>query len=230
MANVGIQKKSEEKKSKLLHSAAKLFLKKGYQKTKITEIENDAKITAGRLIGLFGDKEGLLAELVAYVLEGQFKAASKFLQGKTDDKILYYAAETALQLHMAESNENIRDLYSTAYSLPKPSAVIQNTITGKLEALFKEHLPDLETKDFYMLEIASGGIIRGFMTVPCNIWFTMDKKVNAFLEATLRVYRVPETKIQEAIEFLAGFDFTALAKNAIDGMIAALEYPEETNA
>lgn len=76
-------------------------------------------------------------------------------------EILFYAAETILQLHMAESNENIRDLYSAAYSLPQTSSIILHMMTGKLEDIFKEHLPDLETKDFYKVEIVSGGICEG---------------------------------------------------------------------
>jgi hypothetical protein len=100
---------------------------------------------------------------------------------------------------MAESHEHIREMYAVSYTLPETSRIIYDTITHKLEYIFAEHLPELETKDFYCLEIASGGIMRSFMTVPCDMFFTMDMKVRAFLQTTFRVYLVPEEKIEEAI-------------------------------
>jgi hypothetical protein len=164
-----------------------------------------------------------LAELVAYVLEGQFAATEQLVRGKTEDKILFYAAETVLQLYMAESHEHIREMYAVSYSLSETSSIIYETITQKLEHIFSEHLPELTTKDFYCLELASGGIMRSFMTVPCDMFFTMDMKVRAFLQTTFRVYLVPEEKIEEAIRFVSQFDFKSIAQDVIDHMLGYLE-------
>lgn len=213
----------EEMKNKVLYVAAKLFLEKGYTETSLKEISSTAKINIGSLINLFKTKENILCELVEYVLEGQFRATEEFFKNKTDDKILFYAAETTLQLHMAESNEYIRDLYAAAYSMPNTMTLIQQKITGKLEEIFKEQLPTLETKDFFELEIASGGIMRSFMTTPCDMYFTMDRKVRRFIETTLLLYRVSDEKINEAIDFVLQFDFESFAKQVIEDMLKYLE-------
>ncbi len=213
----------EEMKNKVLYVAAKLFLEKGYTETSLKEISSTAKINIGSLINLFKTKENILCELVEYVLEGQFRATEEFLKNKTDDKILFYAAETTLQLHMAESNEYIRDLYAAAYSMPNTMTLIQQKITGKLEEIFKEQLPTLETKDFFELEIASGGIMRSFMTTPCDMYFTMDRKVRRFIETTLLLYRVSDEKINEANDFVLQFDFESFAKQVIEDMLKYLE-------
>lgn len=223
MANFGPSKRYEAVKSKVLHAAAKLFLERGYANSTVKEISSEAGVNIGSLIHVFGNKETIMCELVRYVLEGQFETTTKLLEGKTDDKILFYAAETTLQLYMAESSEHIRELYSVAYSLPHSSEVIYRTITGKLEDIFKEHLPHLETKDFYEYEIASGGIMRGFMTVPCDMYFTMDRKVKRFLETTFLVYRLSDEKIQETVDFVSQFDFKTIAQNTIDNMFTYLE-------
>ncbi len=157
--------------------------------------------------------------MVKYVLEEQFGNAREMVRKKTDDEIMFYAAETVLQLYIVEANENIRELYCTAYSLTSTTKIIQEMITEKLEVIFKSHLPDLDTKDFYMREIASSGIMRGFMTIPCDMWFTMDKKVDAFLESTFKIYDIGQEKIEEAIEFVKQFDYETIAKNVIDAMI-----------
>lgn len=223
MANIGHGKKYEQAKSKLLHCAAKLFLQNGYSATKIVDVTKAAGVDYNAVSRIFGDKDGLMAELVAYVLEGQFEATKKMLDGKTTDKILFYAAETTLQLYMAESGEHIRELYTTAYSSPKSSNIIYETITMKLENIFKEHLPHLDSKDFYELELASGGIMRSFLTVPCDRYFTMERKVKRFLETTFLVYEVPKEKIKQAIDFVSGFDWEKQAQIVIDNMLAFLE-------
>lgn len=212
---------------KVLFAAANLFLEKGYTQTSIRNISDRAEVNISSLNQHFGSKENILCELVEYVLKGQFTATDELLEGVTEDKILYYAAETTLQLHMAESSEHIRDLYSAAYSMPKSSAIIQQMITEKLQLFFGELHPDLDTKDFYKLEIASGGIMRGFMTIPCNMWFTMDQKVASFIETTFRVFCVPNEKIHEAIEFVSRFDFAQIAQQTVDAMLAKMKRIEK---
>lgn len=208
---------------KIMLEASKLFLKNGYTNTTIKQLEAATGYTNGSIMNNIRSKEELLCSIVDYVLEGQFSATAKFLDGITDDKILFYAAETTLQIYMAESSEKIRDIYANAYSLPKSSAIIQKTITAKLEDIFAETLPDLKTQDFYKLEIASGGIMRGFMTIPCDMWFTIEQKVDAFLLTTFRVYCVPEEKIKEAQEFVKQFDYPQIAENVVASMVRKLE-------
>lgn len=223
MARLARGKNFEKMKSRVLHVVAKMFLSQGYHKTTLRDVAKEADIAYSSLINIFGSKEGILSELVAYVLEGQFSATERLLAGKTDNKILFYAAETTLQLYMAESHEHIREMYAVSYSLPETSRVIYDTITGKLQEIFREHLPQLKERDFYCLELASGGIMRSFMTVPCDRFFTMDMKVRAFLQTTFRVYLVSEEEIERAIDFVSAFDFKTIAEHVIGEMLAFLE-------
>ncbi len=223
MANLTRGKNFERNKSRVLHIVADMFLKQGYHKTTLRDIAKEADISYSSLVNIFGSKEGLLCELVAYVIEGQFQATERMVNGVTDDKILFYATETTLQLYMAESHEHMREMYMVSYSLPESTKIIYDTITRKQEQIFKEYLPEYETKDFYCLEIASGGIMRSFITIPCDMFFTMDMKVKSFLESTFRVYKIPEEKITEAINFISRFDFKYIAQQVIDHMLAFLE-------
>ncbi len=212
------------KKQELIYCAAELFVKKGFTATTTREIASAAGTNIALLNRTLGTKEEILCTLVAFVLESQFETAKKMVDGLTDDPILYYAVETTLQLHIAELNENIRDLYSASYSLAKTSDIIQHNITDKLEKIFGNHLPDLETKDFYELEIASGGIMRSFMTRPCDMYFTMERKTRRFLETTFKVYDVPQEKISQAIEFVKQFDFQSVAQKTLESMLTALKH------
>ena len=211
-------------RNKVLLASAKLFLEKGYASSSFSEISRASGVHASTIKYEYQFKENILCDLVSFVLSGQFKSATEFLADKADDPILFYAAETTLQLYMAESNEAVRELYSVAYSLPNTSELIRKTVTEKLVSrIFHAALPDLSTQDYYLREVASGGIIRGYMLLPCSESFPMEKKVQAFLENALRIYQVPESKIRESIEFVKQFDYSVLAARTIEVMFAELE-------
>lgn len=149
----------ERAKEKTLYAAAELFLEQGYANTTLRGLAQKAEADISAINRAFGCKENILCELVTYVHEMQFSTAAAQLAGVTDAPILFYAAETTTQLLMAESRESVRELYLTAYFLPQTMDVIQQMITQKLERIFKAHLTTLTTKDFYELEIATGGIV-----------------------------------------------------------------------
>jgi len=213
---------SELHRRKILLKAANMFLSQGYTQTTLRELARESGVNIGSLMHLFENKENILCALVSVVLDGQFSAVSKLLSNMTDDKILFWAAETTLQLYMAESSEQIRDLYITAYSLPKTSDIIRRSIAEKMSEYFLPYNPGYQEKDFYEMEIATGGIIRGFMSVPCDMYFTMDAKVARYLETSFRVYKVPQEKTQEAIQFVSRFDFAQIAQNVIDSLLSML--------
>lgn len=213
---------SELHRRKILLKAANMFLSQGYTQTTLRELARESGVNIGSLMHLFENKENILCALVSVVLDGQFSAVQKLLSNMTDDKILFWAAETTLQLYMAESSEQIRDLYITAYSLPKTSDIIRRSIAEKMSEYFLPYNPGYQEKDFYEMEIATGGIIRGFMSVPCDMYFTMDTKVARYLETSFRVYKVPQEKTQEAIQFVSRFDFAQIAQNVIDSLLSML--------
>lgn len=223
MANYRDPRETERLRKSVVRASAGLFLENGFTNTTVKQIAAAAGISTSTLMYVFKSKEDILVELLYYTRQKQFDTAGMIVQGKTTDKLLFYAAETVLQLHIVESNENLRDIYSAAYSLPKTAKMIRRSLTEKMEGIFKEHLPELETKDFYELEVASVGIMRGFMNVPCDMYFTMDRKVKRFLETTFLVYRVPDEKIQEAIDFVSQFDFVTIAERVIGNIVALLE-------
>ena len=215
--------RGEQVKSKVLNAAAKLFLEKGYTESRMREIAALAGVNYGSMMFIFRSKEEILAELVGFVLEGQFESTKKLLEGKTDDKILFYAAETTLQLYLAESSEHMRELYSLSYSQTASSNIIYEKITLVLADIFKEQYPNYTQGEFYEKELASAGVMRNYMTRPCGIYFTMDRKVRGFLENTFLLYEIPRKKIEEAQKFVEGFDWKNIAEGVIQNMLSYLE-------
>ena len=114
MASHRPENERTQDRASVLYTSAKLFLEKGYAHSSVREIAKLADINVNTLVRDFGCKENILCELVIFASNGQFDVTKKLLAGITDDKILFYAAETTLQLYMTELNEPVRELYSTA--------------------------------------------------------------------------------------------------------------------
>ena len=229
MANHLSDQQRDEIHAKVLHAAALLFVEKGYAGTTTRELAAQSGIQVSAMNRAFGSKEHILSELVRQVLDAQFALAEKMLATETSDEVLRYALEAALQLYMAECSEAIRDLYCNVYALSETSELLLRTSAETVIApTFGRYLPDYTLEDFYQLEIASGSIIRGYMTVRCDESFPAEMKVTRFLETALRIYRVPQEKISEAIDFVKQFDLWSIAQESIRGMLEYLECTEYT--
>ena len=174
---------------KMLRAAVKLFLKKRYEGTTTAEIARAAGMPPSSFFRAFPSKEALLLELDKRMFSGQFALAEQ--HSAAQDPVLLYAVETAIQLHIAELTEPLRELYVTAYTLPSTSAYLYRSTAKRLEGIFGDYLPDAEAKDFYEMEIASAGMMRSFMAVPCDVYFTVERKIARFLECALKLYNVP---------------------------------------
>lgn len=68
----------------------------GYDKATVIKIAEEAELNVGSVVYAYKTKENIVCDLVSYVLEGQFDFTKRLLKGKTDDRILFYAAETTL--------------------------------------------------------------------------------------------------------------------------------------
>lgn len=147
---------------KMLRAAVKLFLKKRYEGTTTAEIARAAGMPPSSFFRAFPSKEALLLELDKRMFSGQFTLA-----------------------------EPLRKLYVTAYTLSSTSAYLYRSTAKRLEGIFGDDLPDAEAKDFYEMEIASTGMMRSFMAVPCDVYFTVERKIARFLECALKLYNVP---------------------------------------
>lgn len=211
-------------KNKVLHTAAKLFIAQGYEKTSLRVLAKESGINYGSIMNAFENKENILCELVEFVIEGQFEITSEILKDITDDKILLYSVEAVLQLYIAESSEHMREMYNVSYSLPRTSEIIYKAITKKFQNFFGEYLKDYSLVDFYYLELAVAGIMRNYMSRPCDMFFTIDMKIKNFLEKALLLFKISDEKIKEVISFIKTLDFKSISDDAINNMLGYLEY------
>lgn len=216
----------ESMKRKILRVSAAYFLQRGFTSTTLKSIAEGSDYNIGSVMHLFPSKEDILSSLVEYVIDGQFNAAKQLVGDKSDDPLLHFAVETVLQLHITETSEAMRDLYSAAYSLPKVTKLIHFKMTPNVQHTFSPYLPDYQEMDFYELEIATAGIMRSYVHVPCTMYFTMERKVRRYLETCFAVYHVPQADIDRALDFITQFDFPRLANETVESLLDHLSDEE----
>lgn len=215
MANIRSETESRELYRQILTAATAMFMQKGYEKTSITDIAKMSGVPKSKILYEMKSKEDILGMLVAKFLDGVTEAANSVSKKLTDDEVLIFMANEVLQIYMAEMNEDMRNLYLSAYSMPKTSETVLRRRTDLLYEKFGYMFPTFAVKDFYELEIASVGIIRAYMTVKCDMYFTIEAKVERLITTMLRIYEIDNDVIDEVQEFIKKIDFESLAKKTV---------------
>ena len=206
---------------KMLRAAVALFLEKGYERPPTAEISSAAGMGQSSFFRAFPSKEALLLELVQRMFGGQFDLAEQ--HSGEEDPVFLYAVETALQLHIAELTEPLRELYVVGYSLPTTSTYIYRSTAKRLQKIFGAYLPNAEPKDFYEMEIASASMMRGFMAVPCDVYFTIEAKITRFLDCALKLYDVPKEKRAAITAAVLQMDLHTMATGIIQKTVQQAE-------
>lgn len=222
MSNIRNEAETKELHRKILTAATALFMQKGFERTSLMDIAKLSGISKRVIIYEMNSKEELLVHLVSKFLDGVTEASNAVSTKLTDDKIQIFMANEVLQIYMAEMNEDMRNLYLAGYSMPKTS---EEVLRRRAEMLYKEFgntFPDFELKDFYELEIASMGIMRAYMSVPCDMYFTLEAKTDRLITTMLHIYELDRKVIDETIEFMKKIDFEAVAKHAVESVFEEL--------
>ncbi len=213
MAKYGLQPKGIVRQNKIILSAVKLFLENGYERTTTAQIMSAGGMAQSSFFAAFENKEALLLVLTKHMFADQFDLVDSLLPDAPP--LMLYATETALQMHIAELSEPIREMYVMAYSLPSTSEYICKHVVDKLELIFSSYLPNAEKKDFYELELGSSGVTRSFMAKKCDMYFTMEQKLRRFLTCCFKLYDVPQEDFQPVIDEVLKLDLHTVAENLV---------------
>ena len=222
MANIRSEEATAELHRKILTAATALFMQKGFERTTFVDIAKLSDVPKSKILYEFASKEEILSLLVTKFLDGVAEASDAVSKKLTDDKLLIFMASEVLQIYMAEMSDDMRNLYLAGYSMPKTSAEVLKRRTEILYREFGNMLPYLELKDFYELEIASMGIMRAYMSVPCSMYFTLEAKTDRLISTMLKIYDIDNKRIEEVKEFMKKIDFEAVAKKTVEDVFEEL--------
>lgn len=225
----GLQHKGIVRREKMIQAAVNLLLHNGYEKTTTAAIARAAGMSPSSFFAVFDSKEALLLTLVKTMFEDQFSNADRLMEG-AEDPVLLYTVETGLQLYITECSEPLRELYVTAYSLPSTAEYIRRATAERLGQLFAAYMPGAQEKDFYELDIASGGMMRAFMARPCDLYFTMERKLRRFWQCGMSIYHIPEEKQRQVMEDALAMDLETTARGILTDLLRRMEKQIELSA
>lgn len=201
---------SSDAKRRILAASVHLFWEKGYTSTTVADILQGADVSCGTFQNIFHTKDGILAELVAAMFQGQFEAAQS-LTKQALPPLYEYSAETAIQLTITELNENLRDIYLEAYTHHRAMDYIHQHTAPVLMRIFSPYLPGYTLQDFYELDLGTAGIMRGYMARPCDASFPLERKLSRFLHMSLGALSVPLQEQDQVVAFVLGLDIRKIA-------------------
>ena len=216
-----MRRDSSETKRKILTVCVRLFLEQGYKNTSVSQIVDEAGVARGSYLNLFPTKDKILLDLTETMFGGQFGMARSIADTKLPP-VYAYALETAIQLTLTELNENLREIYIEAYSLPETSEYIYLHTTAELKQIFSANFPDYSDSDFYEMEIGTAGLMRNYMARKCDIHFPLERKLSRFLTAAMRVYRVPEDELEQTVRFVERLDIRSIAERVMHTLFQTL--------
>ena len=216
-----LRRDSSETRRKILTVCVRLFLEQGYKRTSVSQIVDEAGVARGSYLNLFPTKDKILLDLTETMFGGQFGMARSIADTKLPP-VYAYAVETAIQLTLTELNENLREIYIEAYSLPDTSEYIYLHTTAELKQIFSANFPDYSDSDFYEMEIGTAGLMRNYMARKCDIHFPLERKLSRFLTAAMRVYRVPEDELEQAVRFVERLDIRSIAERVMHTLFQTL--------
>lgn len=209
-------------KNQILSSCAGLFLKQGYHATTIKQIAAEVGCSVSSVQNLFRSKDAMLVALVDIMFSGQFDSARSAIDSALPPSYIY-AIETAIQLTLVETDEKLRELYIEAYAHPDIAEMIYQKTAAELYQIFGAGFEDCTVSDFYELEIGTAGIMRGYMSKKCDIYFPLERKIERFLTLSLTCYRVPPHERAEIVKYIKGLDIRAITNGILSKLFLLLD-------
>ena len=150
-----VQKRSIEKKEKIIEYGFKLICEKGYHNTNTAEIAKAAGVSTGIIYSYFEDKHDILIEGIKKRIDNLFyplldELTKDFSSSKSVDEILHRVLSTFISNHEI-SHKSYQEIMPLTYSDPEIASYYYNReieMTNKLYDLLIDHkFPSYELKE-----------------------------------------------------------------------------------
>ncbi len=194
-----------ETEKKIIRSATRLFLLNGFSNTTVRMIGEDCGMRIGTIAYHFHTKEDMLYLLIQELMDFHNEVIEA-IHESTEDVLLAYCMEVAVQIALCETDEKAWDLYHAAYSLPGTLELIKKWSARKNYSLMKKRLPDWTKDDFRRVENVASIIEYSAFTSPCHEDFSLSDKISLILESLLKLYDVSKREREVVLEKVQAMD------------------------
>ncbi|MDM4769802.1 TetR/AcrR family transcriptional regulator [Solimonas sp. SE-A11] len=207
-------KQTEEVRQRVVRTAQRLFLERGYMQTTLREISAAAGVSYGSLYHHFADKEGIFLELVLDGFEKNQQAADHQLNASQDSHLRLGLKWGGL-VQAASDDVRVAELLSVAYRSWKITDVLMKAATARHQEWLKAELPDWSENQFLAATFVLKGAVASIVEEKLNLdRLTTHERIRAVLAAALPSFGANREKTLLVIERVQQLS-APLAKAAI---------------
>ena len=149
--------------SRVIETATRLFMEKGYKGTKISDISAETGIHIGSIYNIFRDKEDIVCEIVIRDYALMLGRADRIDVGDLVKKVAY---PMAAEFRLARLGPNVARILSVAYSSSKTMDALTDLQCGLLERYCEETGIPLGIDAIKRRMCAVNGLIGGLIACP----------------------------------------------------------------
>lgn len=197
---MGRDSQNDDVRSRVLDTARRLFIERGYEQTTIREISVASGVSSGSIYHFFSDKEGVFLHLTLEVFEGTLQAAAS-AAARYRDPHLSLSLKWAFLIRLISADRRLAELFSVAYRSWKISQALLRVATQRHQELLGPGLEDWDQERFFVATLVLAGVLSALVDERVNLdTLTEEKRVRALLSTALPAFGVLPEKVQGLIE------------------------------
>ena len=204
-----------ETEIKIIGTATRLFLEKGFSATTHRQIAKESGFGLGTVTYHYRAKEDMLRILIEELMDYHLDVIETS-EEKTKDNLFSYATEIAIQIALCENNKKAWDLYHAAYNHPETLMYIKDWAARKNYHLLSELTPNLHEADYRNIENVTTGIELAAFLAPCDRFFTLEDKIRLCLDTMMKAYDISADNREKTIEKVLELDCEKIAEEMFE--------------
>lgn len=207
------RKEKDLTRHEIIQAATRMFLEIGYSSTSSRALCSELGISPGTFTHYFPAKEDILAVLIGMLADFHWKTVTETVnEGET--AITAICLELTAMAAMCEESEIARDIYISAYTLPKPLDIIRKNDAKRAKIVFAEFCVGWSDEMFAEAETLVSGIEYATL-MKTSTSAPLETRISGAMNTILNVYNVPIDRRKRKIEKSLGMDYRMLGRKML---------------
>lgn len=205
------RKAMNETKMAIIREGTGMFLETGYSHTTIKAIGEKLKISTGNITFYFPAKEHLLAVLVEWLCDFQWKMMNADGQSS---QMMALSMELMAMAAICEEDEIAKDFYISAYTHPVTLEIIRKSDCLRAKAVFADYCGDWTDEQFAEAQVLVSGIEYATLMVTGESP-SLEVRIAGALEQIMAIYGVPKITRKRVIRDVMKQDYRGVGRRIL---------------
>lgn len=207
------RKEKDLTRLEIIQAATRMLLDVGYSATSSRALCSVLNISLGTFTHYFPTKEDVLAVLIGMLADFQWKTVTETVnEGET--AITAICLELTAMAAMCEESDIARDIYISAYTLPKPLDIIRQSDAKRAKIVFGEFCKDWTDEMFAEAETLVSGIEYATL-MKASTSAPLETRISGAMNTILNIYNVPAERRLKKVEKSLAMDYRKLGRKML---------------